>query len=342
MTDAPTPDTSRPAGRALTVLRYLVPILLLGAILWTTDWARLVECTRAANPWLLAGAFVLYQLAIFVQGLRWHDLLESDTTRWPFWRIQYVNYISMFFDGFTPGKLGSDTFRVAAFRSSGRIHYLVISLLALRLHAMAANIVLAAIVGGIVLSIKHGWLKVAVPELVAILLLAWLIPKAYQAIRKGTLHVKYKTTGLKQSIAVQISRAHDAVKAIYSNPRTLRRSSILVTLYMLIIVSVYYLTGLAFKMTLPFQNYLAVVPLLILASVIPISVQGRGLTEIVAIGCWQGLRASQEQILLTCLAVFAIMMIQGLVGGAVWAFSPKTPAPAEAAVPHPPPTPGAP
>lgn len=325
MTDAHPDDITTPRRRLLTVCRYLFPLLLLGAILWTTDWAHLKECTRGADPVLLVAAFLLYQAAVVIQGWRWHDLLQSDQSRWPFWRVQRVNYISMFFDAFTPGKLGSDAFRVAAFRSTGRIHHLVVSLLALRLHAMAANIVLAALVGGVVLTIKHGWLKVALPEVIIIALLIWLIPRVYQLIRKGTLHVKYNSTGLRQRFAAQLSRAHDAVKSIFKTPRTLRNSTILVTIYMLFLVSTYHLTGLAFGMTLPFSSYLAVVPLLILASVIPVSIQGRGLTELIAIGLWQGKRASQEQILLTCLAVFAIVVVQGLIGGAFWALTPGRP-----------------
>lgn len=325
MTDAHPDDIKAPRRRLLTVCRYLLPLLLLGAILWTTDWAHLKECTRRADPVLLIAAFLLYQAAVVIQGWRWHDLLQSDQSHWPFWRVQRVNYISMFFDAFTPGKLGSDAFRVAAFRSTGRIHHLVVSLLALRLHAMAANIVLAALVGGVVLTIKHGWLKVALPETIIIALMIWLIPRVYQLVRKGTLHVKYNSTGLRQRFAVQLSRAHDAVKSIFKTPRTLRNSTILVTIYMLVLVSTYHLAGLAFGMRLPFSSYLAVVPLLILASVIPISIQGRGLTELIAIGLWQGKRASQEQILLTCLAVFAIVVVQGLIGGAFWALTPGRP-----------------
>lgn len=305
----------------MRIVRTIVPILLLGAVLWTTDWPHLRECTRTADPGLLASAFAVYLAAVLVQGWRWHVLARSDGGDWPRWRMQRVNFVSMFFDSFTPGKLGSDAYRLATFRHTGRIHHLVVSLLALRLHGMAVSFVVAAVVGTIVLSIKHGWSRVALPAAVAATLLVPILMKSYSSIRKGTLHLKYNKRGLIQSVAVQISKAHDAIKAMFSNRRTLHESNLLALLYTLLLVTTYWLTGLAFGMKLPFQNYLAVVPLLILASVLPITIQGRGLTEVVAISLWQGRRASQEQILLTCLSVFAIMVLQGLIGGMIWVFS---------------------
>ncbi|MBX3395778.1 MAG: flippase-like domain-containing protein [Phycisphaerae bacterium] len=303
---------------AMRIVRTIVPILLLGAVLWTTNWPHLLKCTRAADPRLLVAAFSVYLAAVLVQGWRWHVLARSDGGHWPLWRMQRVNFVSMFFDSFTPGKLGSDAYRLATFRHTGRMHHLVVSLLALRLHGMAMSFVVAAVVGTIVLSFKHGWTRVALPAAVATALLIPVLMKSYSSIRKGTLHLKYNKRGLIQYAAAQLSKAHDAIKAMFSDPRTLHESNILALIYTLLLVTTYWLTGLAFGMTLPFQNYLAVVPLLILASVLPITIQGRGLTEVIAIGVWQGRRASQEQILLTCLSVFAIMVLQGLIGGVIW------------------------
>lgn len=318
--DHETGDTGAPqTPRVLwKVVRTIIPISLLTFVFLTTDWSALVQTAGRAHSTPLIGAFMLYQVAILIQGSRWHVLISADGGNWPWKRVQWTNYTSTFFDGFTPGKLGSDAFRVACFRDTGKIHHLVISLLTLRLHGMAASFFMAAIVGTIVLSIKHGWLKVALPSALAAIAFAVLLGISYRFVRKGTLHVKYNNTGIKQKIAVQVSRAHDAVKAIFADSRTLHRSNVLVLIYTVLLVSTYWLTGLAFGMTLPFQNYLAVVPLLVLASVMPITIQGRGLTEVIAIGCWQGQRASQEQILLTCLTVFAIMILQGLIGGVLW------------------------
>ncbi len=307
-----------PRSRLRRSLATGLPLALLGFILWYTDWADMLDHARRADPTLLCGAFLLYQLVVLIQGWRWQIVAASDGEHWPVGRMQFVNYVSMFFDSFTPGKLGSDAYRLAAMRRPGKVHHLVMSLLALRLHGMAANFVVAGVVGTIVLTIKHGWLKAAVPGAAIALALLLAIRPAYNAARRGTLHVKRTRSGFAQALALQLQKAHDAIKSMFADRRTRRASNVLVLAYTLAFVAVYWLVGRAFGMTLPFANYLAVVPLLVLASVIPISIQGRGLTEALAIGLWQGARASQEQILLTCLTVFAVMIVQGLIGGAIW------------------------
>lgn len=315
--DAPA-DTRPPRSRLRLALTTGLPLALLGFILWYTDWADMFDHARRADPLLLFSAFMLYQLVVLIQGWRWQIVAASDGEHWPIGRMQFVNYVSMFFDSFTPGKLGSDAYRLAAMRRPGKVHHLVMSLLALRLHGMAANFVVSGVVGTIVLTVKHGWLKAAVPGAVIALVLFLAVRPAYNAARRGTLHIKRTRAGFAQALALQIQKAHDAIRSMFADRRTRRASNALVLIYTMAIVAVYWLVGRAFGMTLPFANYLAVVPLLVLASVIPISIQGRGLTEALAIGLWQGARASQEQILLTCLTVFAVMIVQGLIGGAIW------------------------
>ncbi|MBK8270397.1 MAG: flippase-like domain-containing protein [Planctomycetes bacterium] len=198
--DHETGDTGAPqTPRVLwKVVRTIIPISLLTFVFLTTDWSALVQTAGRAHSTPLIGAFMLYQVAILIQGSRWHVLISADGGNWPWKRVQWTNYTSTFFDGFTPGKLGSDAFRVACFRDTGKIHHLVISLLTLRLHGMAASFFMAAIVGTIVLSIKHGWLKVALPSALAAIAFAVLLGISYRFVRKGTLHVKYNNTGIKQ------------------------------------------------------------------------------------------------------------------------------------------------
>ncbi|HWL92751.1 MAG TPA: lysylphosphatidylglycerol synthase transmembrane domain-containing protein [Phycisphaerae bacterium] len=315
---APAIDTPARPGR-LGWLRAVLPIVLLGIVLFYTDWQNMLAHAREANQPLLWSAFILYQLVVLLQGWRWQIVARSDGGDWPLWRMQYINYISMFFDSFTPGKLGSDAYRMAAMHRNGRVHHLLMSLLALRMHGMAASIVLAGVTGAIVLSFKHGWEKVGLPAALFAIMLIFVGPRLYRALRVRNLQVRYSKNRWAQAFAWQVKKTHDAIVEMFAQRQTRRWSNWLVLIYLLGMVTVYWLVGQAFGMTLPYSSYLAGVPVLILASVLPISIQGRGLTEVIAIGLWQGRRASQEQILLACLTVFAIMVLQGLIGGLIWA-----------------------
>ncbi len=299
------------------IARVLIPAFILAVVFWATDWRELTNLISGADLRLLIGAFVIFNIAMFLQGWRWHVLLASNRERWPFWRLQVVHFTAMFFDIIAPGKLGSDAYRIAALRRPGRMHHMVISLVGLRLHGLSAGILCALTAATVLLWTRHGPLASLVPAVLvpaALLLIVLLLHRIGAA---GTKRLS-KSGGASIAVADHLARAGKAFRNIISQRRTLAFSCILVLIYMLTIISVYATAGRAFDIQLRFWSYLAVVPMLLVAAAVPISIHGRGITEVIAILMWEGPRASKEQILLTCLAVGALFLAQGMLGGIVW------------------------
>ncbi len=310
-------DAPKTRRRLWLLVRAAILAAALTFVLWSADWHALGSLASGADVTLLLAAFGLFNVAMFIQGWRWHVLLASDREGWPFWRVQVVHFAAFFFDIFAPGKLGSDTYRVAALRRPGRMHHMVISIVGLRLHGLSAGICCALVAGTVLVGAKHGLpsgiaLGVGVPVLLALVVLG-----VYRAGAAGTRRLS-STGGVWKSVATHLERADDAMRNIVSQRRTLVVSCALVLVYMLTIISVYAVAGRAFDMQLRFWSYLAVVPMLLVAAAVPISIHGRGITEAIAIVMWTGPLASREQILLTCLAVGALLVLQGLVGGLAW------------------------
>ncbi len=299
------------------LVRAAVLVAALAFVLGSADWQELGSLASGANVTLLLAAFGLFNVAMFIQGWRWHVLLDSDRGGWPFWRVQAIHFAAFFFDIFAPGKLGSDTYRIAALRRPGRMHHMVISIVGLRLHGLSAGICCAVVAGAILVGTKHGPLAalalgIGVPAALVLAVLG-----AYRSGAAGTRRLS-STEGAWKTVASHLNRADDAMRNIVSQRRTLVVSCTLVAVYMLTIISVYAVAGRAFDMQLRFWSYLAVVPMLLVAAAVPITIHGRGITEAIAILMWQGPLASREQILLTCLAVGVLLVLQGLVGGLVW------------------------
>ena len=105
-------------------------------------------------------SFVLYLLAVFLQGVRWHIFLKSDNGYWPFWKIQSINFISFFHELYTPAKLGSDAYRIISFRGHKNIHHVATSLFALRLQGLIVNICAGCI--GLFILMDMGEWKISV------------------------------------------------------------------------------------------------------------------------------------------------------------------------------------
>ena len=303
----------------LTLIRIFVPAVLLSIVLWMQDWGELRGLIVRADYGLLLWAFVLYLIAVFLQGWRWHVLLSSDGDPWPFVRLQRVHFIALFFDLFTPGKIGSDAYRVTAMRRAGKNAHTISSIVALRIHGFAVAVLFAAVAGSVVLGAKHGWVFVIVTIAALVLLGAGLMIAIH---RFGAVGASYllSQSGIRQRIGYHLNRAIEAFNAILSHRRVMLISSVLAVFFMLAIVCVYAAAGHAFHMNLRFVSYLSAVPIFLVASVIPITIQGRGLTEVLAIALWaEGPSgATAEQVVLTCLAVYAVQLGQGLIGGLVW------------------------
>ncbi len=303
--------------RIWLTVRFVVPVLILAAILWTTDWQKLRSLVTGADRGLLLAALVTFNAAVIIQGGRWHVLLSSDSGRWPIFRVYLLHYVAMFFDLFTPGKIAGDAYRIATMQQPGRMHHMVISLVAMRLHGLSNGILLSLIAGTFLLGERYGPMVVVPATLGVLGLLTWGTWHLYRAGSAGAARLRTRS-GFWGKTGSHLEKADEAFRSIVSNRRTLVVSCILVMVYMLLIVSMYALVGRAFGMRMPFWNYLAVVPILSVVAAVPISIQGRGVIEVIALALWAGPGRSAEQIVLTCLTVAAVTWAQGVFAGVAW------------------------
>ncbi len=307
-------------GRAAwRMLRVAFPIALLYLVLRTIDWQSMADRLRSADGLLLGVAFALFVASVVIQGHRWHILLESAGEAWPRARVQLVHFAAMLFDLFLPGKLGSDAYRVAMLRRPGRLRHMIVTLVALRLHGMAACLVVAIVACSLILGAKHGSGRaaiggIAVSSLAAggVVLADRLMLRSAGLLRGGT--------GIWHFIGRHYDEARAAFVSMLRDRWTMARSSLWVVFYLAAIICCYWAAGRAFGMKLPLSSFIAVTPILLLMAAMPITIQGRGLTELIAIFAWEGARASREQIVLTCFAVYAMVVLQGLLGGLVAVF----------------------
>lgn len=304
---------------SLHVLRFAVPILLLGIAFWFVNITDLVRTLRLARlPWILL-AFVLQVVAVLLQGTRWHSLLSTDGGTWPFWRVQVINGVSYFFDTFTPGRLGSDVYRVGASRGLARVEHLVGTLIVMRAQGLFISIGIAAI--ALALSRSTSPVVLAVLALLATMTLfrpgMRLVSKVVE-VWSRTVAGYFPSSALTRLS----SGLADTLRQIQRSPRSMAVSAMLAVAFVGDAILIYALVGHGFRMELRLLDYARVVPILLVVTVLPISVHGRGVTETLGILLWQGPHATAEQILLTCFAVYGLALIQALLGGALWAVRP--------------------
>jgi len=95
-----------------TVLQIGISIAALSIVLSKTDTDKLLEVIGSANPWLLLGAFIVFNISKILNALRLNrffraiDLNISET-----YNLQ-LYYIGMFYNMFLPGGIGGDGYKI--------------------------------------------------------------------------------------------------------------------------------------------------------------------------------------------------------------------------------------
>ena len=300
------------------LVRIATPVLLLVVVFRWVDWDRFFSVLAQADYALMGVGFALYLGAVFLQGWRWHILLSADGIGKPFLLFQTVNYAANFFDLFTPGKLGSDVYRVVCFRTEVRVHDMISALCTLRLQGLLFNLALVAITA----VYYFRWIGIALLALVLIGVSLLIVPVGLLRRVSDGLRVRWrgKSKGgfMADQVCDHLAALLNAFQVLQRNRTTMVSTTVLAGVATLLSILIYMVIGQAFHMKLEFTGYLLVVPLLTVASVLPVTIHGRGVTEALALFFWLGPDASVEQILLTCLAVYVVVLGHGLLGGLVW------------------------
>ncbi|MBF0624342.1 MAG: flippase-like domain-containing protein [Magnetococcales bacterium] len=310
---APEPPSGRRTWTRLLPLG--VAVLLLGAIFATVNWPRLWATLRQADAGLLGTAFLCQWGAMLLQGWRWGVLLGGDGRPRALAWVQLLHLKATFFDVFTPGRVGSDLYRLAVFPAAER-HHVAASLLAMRIQGLAANLMvlgMGALLAGGEGRVGHPLVVLtALAGLVGLGLLLWL---ARRLGERGVARLARSDGGRAARLASHGRRLLAALAELADHPRVLLVSWFIALLFVVWSCWVFRLVGEAMGLHLPLAAWLVGVSAIMVAIVLPITVHGRGLSEAAALFFWSGSGATTEQILLVSLGIYAIHLLQSLLAG---------------------------
>ncbi len=300
-------------------MRFVVPAAIFAVVLWIVDWGKIRVVLANADYALLTVGFGVYLVTVFVQGTRWYALAGSDGQTWPFWRMQRANFVAMFFDLFTPGKLGSDAYRVMFFRKERNVHHVVSALVVMRMQGLIVSSLTVGVVAFALPDPGRGYVELATLCLAAGI--GGLVVTGLLMRKQDGPPCETRTSGVRSlpgRVLLHGRSVATAMREMHGNHLALLAAGALMVLFLLVAATTFAVVGHAFGMDLPFGRYLFGVPLLMLASVIPITVHGRGISELIALQIWVGPGASTEQVFLATVAVYVLALLQGLLAGLYW------------------------
>jgi len=284
-------------------LKLTVSIFFVAFIFYKFPVRDIFEVLKNTNYFWLAVSFLLVELIILNQALRWYYLLIVPDERKPeFGSLLKYTVIGYFFNLLAPGGIGGDAYRSIAL---GRVHNFMAS--------SVAAVFIAKILGFLALCLLF-WFALPyserIPEqaiwfmaVVSSLLIIFCLCIAFNPFRKGKFGVfAEKLRSYKKYPFRLIMATFDSV--------------FMQVLGILTYMALFKATGISISLGLVF----VVMPVTILITAIPVSFNGIGVRE------WSLLSltaytVNSEQILASLLLSYAVAILQAAQGGIFYIIS---------------------
>lgn len=281
------------------LLRIFITVSLLGLVLWISPLRSTLDSIRRADLFWIAAAMLLQFAGIWVQVFRWHVLLDESSVS--ILRLLKIHLIGISASFFLPSSLAGDAARSALLaRQKGLLEKSVLSMLAARLLGLAALLTLA-LTGAFLWSSPLLHFK---PNKIALVLAvfclacigpAWL---SWKRLRRNTA---WWHTG--SSLKLRMFNSFAYLDDSLRNPLILSKAIILSLLLQGFTLLAGWCLFRSVCTALPVGAAFALLPLVQLGSLAPLSVGGFGVREGMTMALFHGVAGLPRE---TCLAVMAL------------------------------------
>ncbi len=294
--------------------RWLLPVRVLasagavGAIVWRIDVGETWSVLRGASaPWV-AAAFALNLLAVVLSTALWRTMTSG--ARPSFGRMCAMYLAGIFHNNVGLGTAVGDAMRIGGLRGRGaRTTDAAASVLAERALSLGALLLLASC-GAFVLMDEHLALAVAIWSIAALcgaLALAFVLAGRRMAV----------ASSLPKPVRAAANATNDAIESLLRDPRRLVTGAGFALMVQLCTVVATFALLRSIGADVSLGHALAVVPVIALFVLLPISVQGIGVRETTYVALFGAVGVAPELALAAALLSYATTLAVSALGGAV-------------------------
>jgi uncharacterized protein (TIRG00374 family) len=288
---------------------------LLAILVWTQDLSGVFRLVRQASPAWLAAATVAMFAEQTLTAVTWALLLAARGLRVPVGKVVHIFYLSFFLGTWLPSSTGPDFVRayylarhIDGYEAVGSMLLLrFVSLLGLGLFAVAGIAALPAQV-----------------PLEALLLALLLV-----AGSAGALAIGFTERPRRWAIAVLdavklhalsriLGKLHDALHAYRGAPGAVAAATLMSLLVQFLRILTIYFAALALGATVPLLDYLVLVPVTTLITLLPISLSGLGVREGAFVWFFGRAGMSDAEAFSLGLLVFGLSLVLWAVGAVLY------------------------
>jgi len=303
-----------------TALKFLISSALIWWIIRGTDLSEIFNAVEFANKKLLLLAFSLHFIGYYIAAHRWRVLLKVQDidTSIPFLIKSYM--VAIFFNNFLPSTIGGDAVRAYDSWRVGESKVGAVALIVVdRLLGVLALMLFAA--GALVISkdltknlpFLYLWVPLGV---LGVLVLTWMI-------FLPSKHVSRQIKKIRLPFLAKLSRILEKFISAFTAFDGCRNALVkglgLSMILQLNVILHYYLIGMALHFPVALHNFFLIIPLAIFIMMIPVSVNAIGIRENLFVLFFATLGVSKPEALAFAWLAYGMVLLQGLVGGLVYA-----------------------
>ncbi len=304
-----------------TGLKIGVTLGIIVLLLRQVDLAAVARHLASANPFLLLLAFALYMAAISLGAVKWQVLVHAQGLDLPLGQLLAYSLVGLFFGNVLPGNVGGDLVRAYGLvRASGRAEAAAISVLVDRLMGVLAYAGAAMVMAALAAMTLTRGAELEQLEIATVAAtIVFILGSALLFSRRASLRVKgIFRFGPLSRLEPVAQRIYEALQVYRHSYRALAINLALSAFSVVITTLVWYFVGLALGVTVsPFYFFLFN-PLIAFVLLIPISFNGLGPKEAMAVFFFGLVGVPSELALAMSLVFHLLVVLSSLPGGVLW------------------------
>ena len=251
---------------------------LLIALMWRADFGAIVDRLRSVNLNFLLLVFLLPHLMIMVSTWKWQIFLRELRVDLPFGRLFRVYLIGTFFNNFLPTMVGGDVVRVYTLGREAKAMSAVAAATVMErligFTALISLLPLALFSRTVTERFPAIWYLIPVAA-IGFAVTVWIaLSSSWLRLGEPLRNIRY----VGRIVRIH-SRIHDSVRLAARSVSALSITFALSILFYLVAAATIWVAALSLGAEVSFAYLLATVPLLLLVSMLPISLNGLGITE---------------------------------------------------------------
>lgn len=307
---------------ALT-LRIVVSGLLLAYLIKLSAFTEIARAFSRIEPLYLLVFFLLYFLSVSLQALRWKVLLRAWDISQPFATLFRWLITGLFLNNFLPGSLGGDAYRLySGERATGKAEDIAATIFYERVLSYASLVTLGLLVLSIRADLASDWLF-------------WLLLGGVFLTLTGITAVstlpafgRFAESIVERFAIARKLRLNDWLHSFrfkVHHPGMLAGVFLISFLIQFSDVFSFRVVASAIQLPVKLTDLLLFIPLLYLAILLPLSVNGIGIRESVFVIFASLWSISSANAVAFSLTVFALNLAGSLIGGISYWFDRPTP-----------------